>query len=352
MAHLSPAVRVAPVLILAALPAAAQQASVTLSTQHTVWNEPVTAHIQGAGCSGRASEPFVSRIGDQWLVDIDLEGCSSSSTAPFATDVAIGPLYPEEYTVRVHDAIRHIVSPPPPPLATAPLTAHPEASLDVDLPAVLTDAAPLTLGFFGPSETRCYQLDGPEVEGHTIRATFYDECPILPARDSGIFRTDATVGPLAPGSWEILFFDGTLARSHGFATRPLHREAFFVHDADGCVPSPTALCLAGGRFRVEAAWEDFAQRTGVGHAIPLGEGGGSTGLMWFFSPDNVELTVKVLDACARNGRFWVFISSGSTVKYIVTVADTATGRQRSYHNALRQAAPLVSDTTTFRCDAP
>ncbi|HEX7181395.1 MAG TPA: hypothetical protein VF756_06100 [Thermoanaerobaculia bacterium] len=353
MAHWSSALRAALVLISAAAPAVAQQASVTLSTQHTVWNEPVIAHIGGVGCSGVASEAVATQVGDEvWVVDIDLEGCSSSSTTPFSTDVVIGPLYPEEYTVRVHDAIRHIVSPPPPPLATAPLSAHPEASLDVDVPAVLTDAAPVTLSFFGPARSACTLSDGVNIAGRTIRNTFFDECPIIPIGGPGIFRFDEEVGPLAAGPWEVLFFDGTFERASDFETLPLHRETFFVYDADGCAPSPTALCLVGGRFRVEATWEDFAQRTGAGHPVPLGQGGGSTGLLWFFSPDNVELTVKVLDACARNNRFWVFISSGSTVKYTVTVTDTATGRQRSYQNALRQAAPLVTDTTTFRCGAP
>lgn len=352
MVQWSSVLRVALVLTSAAVPAVAQQATVTLSTQHAVWNEPVIAHIQGTGCSGVASEPAVAQVlPGLWVIDIDLEECSSSPT-PFTTDIVLGPLYPAEYTVRVHDAIRHIVSPPPPPLATAPLSSHPEASLDVDVPAVVTDAAPVTLGFFGPASSFCTFSDGVSISGRTIQTTFYDECPILPPGGPNIFHFEETVGPLAAGPWEVLFFDGTTARSQGFPTRPLHRETFFVYDAGGCVPSPTALCLAGGRFRVEATWEDFTQRTGVGHPIPLGQGGGSTGLIWFFTPDNVELTVKVLDACSRNNRFWVFISSGSTVKYTVTVTDTATGRRQSYQNALRQAAPLIADTTTFRCGAP
>lgn len=49
-----------------------------------------------------------------------------------------------------------------------------------------------------------------------------------------------------------------------------------VHDADCCVPTPTALFLGGGRFRVEAAWRDFTGRTGLGRACPL-DGGGAIG---------------------------------------------------------------------------
>ena len=54
----------------------------------------------------------------------------------------------------------------------------------------------------------------------------------------------------------------------------------------------TALCLAGGRFRVTAAWKDFEDNTGVGHAVALTS---DTGYFWFFGSSNVEVVVKALD---------------------------------------------------------
>jgi hypothetical protein len=95
-------------------------------------------------------------------------------------------------------------------------------------------------------------------------------------------------------------------------------------------------------------WSDFSGGTGAGHARPL-DGDGASGLLWFFSPENVEVTAKVLDGCGVNGSYWVFLSSGSTVAFEVRVTDRVTGATRHYANASGQSAPLVSDTSAFSC---
>jgi hypothetical protein len=248
--------------------------------------------------------------------------------------------------VRVHDSIRHVVSPPPPALDTAPLAVHRAASLDVEVPALATDGAPVTLVFTGVASSACFGLDPPAVEGRTITAQFEDNCPILPPGGPNVFREEYEVGPLAAGSYEILFFDRSNFLQPALAKRPLT----VVH-GDGCVPSPTRLCLAERRFEVSVAWEDFRHNTGEGRALPLA-GEGDSGLFWFFLPDNVELTVKVLDGCTVNGHHWVFLSSGSTVRYVVTVRDTLTGEVRTYLNELREEAPLEADTRAFPCAVP
>jgi ELWxxDGT repeat protein len=111
----------------------------------------------------------------------------------------------------------------------------------------------------------------------------------------------------------------------------------------GCVPSATALCLAGNRFKVEAFWRDFQGNSGAGQAQPLT---GDTGTFWFFSPENVEVIVKVLDGRALDGHFWVFYGALSNVEYSLTVTDTATGLTRRYFNPLGELAS-VGDTTAF-----
>ncbi|HYL06057.1 MAG TPA: ELWxxDGT repeat protein, partial [Thermoanaerobaculia bacterium] len=113
--------------------------------------------------------------------------------------------------------------------------------------------------------------------------------------------------------------------------------------AGGCLPSATALCLNGGRYKVEAFWRDFQGNSGAGMAAPLT---GDTGTFWFFSPDNVEVIVKVLDGRALNGHFWVFYGALSNVEYALTITDTATGLVRRYFNPLGQLAS-VGDTTAF-----
>jgi len=111
----------------------------------------------------------------------------------------------------------------------------------------------------------------------------------------------------------------------------------------GCVPGAAALCLAGNRFKVEALWRDFQGNSGAGQAQPLT---GDTGTFWFFSPENVEVIVKVLDGRALDGHFWVFYGALSNVEYSLTVTDTATGLTRRYLNPLGELAS-VGDTTAF-----
>jgi len=101
-----------------------------------------------------------------------------------------------------------------------------------------------------------------------------------------------------------------------------------------------------GRFRVEAAWRDFEGHTGQGHAVPLA-GRPDTGLMWFFSPANVELTLKVLDGCALNQRYWVFVASGSTVQYSITVTDTAHGIAWTTEHESGKVPALIPDTSAL-----
>lgn len=113
-----------------------------------------------------------------------------------------------------------------------------------------------------------------------------------------------------------------------------------------CVPDDTTMCLNGGRFRVVAAWQDHQGRTGVGHVVPAPDIADS-GLMWFFSPDNFELLVKVLDGCVLNGRYWVFAAASTDVAYTFTVTDLQTGAERQYTNPLGHAADAVTDTSAF-----
>jgi len=99
-----------------------------------------------------------------------------------------------------------------------------------------------------------------------------------------------------------------------------------------CVEDEDTLCLGtGDRFRVELVWEDFEGKSGPGRTTPFQTG--DSGSFWFFDPSNVEVFVKVLDARALNGRFWVFYGSLTNVGFELVVTDTETGVARVYANA-------------------
>jgi hypothetical protein len=105
------------------------------------------------------------------------------------------------------------------------------------------------------------------------------------------------------------------------------------------------LRLAGNRFQVVSTWKTAGGLSGAGHAISLT---GDTGAFWFFAPSNLELVVKVLDACAPPfGRFWVFAAGLTDVEVTVTVTDFSTGKVQTYTNAQGQAFLPVQDADAF-----
>lgn len=99
--------------------------------------------------------------------------------------------------------------------------------------------------------------------------------------------------------------------------------------AQSCIPGPTTLCLNQGRFEVSVSWKDFSGATGAGQAVGLT---GDAGAFWFFSAENLELVVKVLDGRGVNGAFWVFYGALSSVEYTIRVTDAETGATKSYFN--------------------
>jgi plastocyanin len=111
-----------------------------------------------------------------------------------------------------------------------------------------------------------------------------------------------------------------------------------------CVPGDSTLCLNGGRFKVEVGWKVASQGTsGPGRAVLLT---GDTGEFWFFSANNIELVIKVVDGTAFNGQFWVFYGALSNVEYKIEVTDTVTGYSKTFVNAAGNLAS-VSDTSGF-----
>jgi len=112
----------------------------------------------------------------------------------------------------------------------------------------------------------------------------------------------------------------------------------------GCSITVSSLCLLSNRFKVEVGWRVPSQGTsGFGHAITMTS---DTGHFWFFSQQNVELVVKVLDGRAVTGRYWVFYGALSDVEYTITVTDTQTGTVRTYFNPSGRLAS-VADTSAF-----
>jgi hypothetical protein len=113
------------------------------------------------------------------------------------------------------------------------------------------------------------------------------------------------------------------------------------------VAGPTTLCLNGGRFRVTAFYATAAGASGPGMAMQLT---GDSGYFWFFDSANIELVVKVLDACGfAPPHFWVFAGGLTDVGVTLIVEDTQTGASRTYNNPIGTPFAPLQDTQAFSC---
>lgn len=177
----------------------------------------------------------------------------------------------------------------------------------------------------------------------------------------GVYRASSITGPftrvaeLAPGvtSLETTSSIGEeffFVESRG-ATPSRTRIVSTTAWSGNCFESPSAVCLHD-RFLVEVRWMKEGampadRRGGTGRVLRLSK---SAAAFWFFNEDNVEVTVKVIDACnALPPRFWVFASGMTNVATTIAVRDTRTGARRTYESAADTPFATVLDTNALAC---
>ncbi len=94
--------------------------------------------------------------------------------------------------------------------------------------------------------------------------------------------------------------------------------------APPCQPGPGVLCLHGGRFRVEVSTGRPAPAATV---LPWSDLAGAFAL----APGvNADVALKILDARAIDGRFWLLGTTLTHRAATIMVTDTVTGTQRIY----------------------
>ena len=116
-----------------------------------------------------------------------------------------------------------------------------------------------------------------------------------------------------------------------------------VDPAAACLPDAHALCL--GIFRITAAWEGSGQ-SGTGNAASITP---NAGAFWFFNPSDIEVVVKILDACRSTGKFDVYVNGLTHLGVTVTVTNVRTGAAKSYANPDGAPFSLIFDGSTFAC---
>jgi hypothetical protein len=144
------------------------------------------------------------------------------------------------------------------------------------------------------------------VQGHAIY--LYPDtsigCPPLIPPQAGVV-TFATVGPLGSGSYTVSVVN--------MAGQTTDTRTIFVQ-----TPS-TQLSLLQGRFTATVSWTAAeGQSGGPGQAVQVSD---SSGYFWFFNSGEAELTVKLVDATSLDFHYWVFVASGTTVGFSLTIVD-------------------------------
>ncbi len=118
---------------------------------------------------------------------------------------------------------------------------------------------------------------------------------------------ETTVGPLSAGLYTVEVQEG------GF---PGFSKMFEVAG-----PEPELALLATDQS-VFTVTVDFAQpgsdQRGTAYGVPVT---GQSGYFWFFNKDNAEITVKILDGRAVNGKYWVFLASMTDLQFTARVTQ-------------------------------
>ena len=112
----------------------------------------------------------------------------------------------------------------------------------------------------------------------------------------------------------------------------------------GCIETETRLCVNQDRFAIQIDWERPNGEAGSGRTSEITD---DTGYFWFFNPDNVEVIVKVLDACGFNQRYWVFAAGLTNVEVDIAVTDTVNGTTVNYTNPQGTPFEPIQDTQAF-----
>lgn len=131
--------------------------------------------------------------------------------------------------------------------------------------------------------------------------------PVSPINDAAFEDVETVTVTVAPAA-------GYSVGSPSSAT-----VSILNNDYTPCTTGGTSMCLQNGRF--EATLSAVANGSNyTGQAISLGDNSGG---FWLFSPDNVEVGVKILDGTAVNGKFWIYHGAATDVAYTLTVKDRA-----------------------------
>ncbi|MCB1055627.1 MAG: hypothetical protein KDD11_08970 [Acidobacteria bacterium] len=274
--------------------------------------EPTTRDRVTFMIAGTAECPQIRQVEiGAGRIDIELGlGCPFTPPPPphpFVLASQLGRLSSGDHEVVVHDASEVLGS----SLVTV-LDVPPVMTFEPPEP---TEAEGFTAIAALPFVLACDPVREVTVGGFVATVRLDDACLLVPpGQPAPTFSTvEASFPALPAGTYRVRFLDGQ--------DRVLAQAPVTVRSASGaCIPTETTLCLQGDRFRVRAMWETSNGVIGPAHTQPRTA---DSGAFSFFDPDNVELVVKVLDACNTSFHsYWVFTAGLTNVAVNLEVTDT------------------------------
>jgi hypothetical protein len=176
--------------------------------------------------------------------------------------------------------------------------------------------------YYGAATDVSYTLTVRDRANASRTRIFNSGSPFCGNADTGFFTKSRVRSQSA-----ALEFDDDLVRAPGSQQLT----------ASTCVADSTTVCMLGNRFQVRVKRGTVYQQV-----IPVTS---QTAFFSFFSPDNLEIFVKILDGTGLNGKYWVYFGSMTDQSYTVEVTDTMTGVVKNYPSG--QAFCGNADTSAF-----
>ena len=124
------------------------------------------------------------------------------------------------------------------------------------------------------------------------------------------------------------------------------REPPAPGDSTDCTPT-NVVAVMQGNYEIRMCFETPSGTSTDASNYHLESD--TSGLLYFFDRDNVEVLVKVLDGCAINGHRWVFIAPVTDLAFNLTITERSTGRSFEHRNPKSRTARTRADTAAFPC---
>jgi hypothetical protein len=200
---------------------------------------------------------------------------------------------------------------------------------------------------FVPTQVYANTITGDVVTAYPLAATF--------AAGKMWISLGTLQALITRNGGELVSFDPVTGKLAGGGNHSFPETGFtfsilslgLLPSLDRCQPSATATCL-NDRFLVQATY-DATPANGKGPATVLLESAQSVKFS-FFDASNVEMIVKVLNACvAPFNRWWVAAGGLTNVGVTLKVTDTKTGKTKTYSNPKNTLFQPFFDTEAFAC---